>query len=205
MSEWSDWYRREDPTGWVLPAILRTRAAEHPDRDFMRFGGGPWLSYAEIDLRTNRVANALLARGLRKGEAVSTVLPNVEQNLAAWFGIQRAGGVQCPVNLAYRGRFLSWVLNLPQSRFLIIGDDHLAWLDAVKDEELPETLRKLPPAQRSAMLDEKLKTRATLNAKLARLVARRDAFVAEQRAKAPPKQSSFDRVVEETLKKQIAR
>ena len=61
MSEWSDWYRREDPTGWVLPAILRTRAAEHPDRDFMRFGGGPWLSYAEIDLRTNRVANALLA------------------------------------------------------------------------------------------------------------------------------------------------
>lgn len=78
-------------------------------------------------------------------------------------------------------------------------------LDTVKDEELPETLRKLPPAQRSAMLDEKLKTRAALNAKLAGLVAKRDAFVAEQRAKAPPKQSSFDRVVEETLKKQIAR
>jgi len=134
MTEWSDWYRREDPEGWVLPAILRRRAEEHPDRDFMRFDGGPWLSYAEIDLRANRVANALIARGLRKGEAVSTVMPNVEQNLAAWFGIQRAGGVQCPVNLAYRGMFLSWVLNLPESRFLVIGDDHLAWLDAVKDD-----------------------------------------------------------------------
>lgn len=78
-------------------------------------------------------------------------------------------------------------------------------LDSIKDEELPETLRKLPPEQRAAMLEEKLKTRATLNAKLAGLVAKRDAFVAEQRAKAPPKQSSFDRVVEETLKKQIAR
>ena len=55
------------------------------------------------------------------------------------------------------------------------------------------------------MLDEKLKTRATLNARLTKLVAQRDAFVAERRAKAPPKQSSFDRVVEETLKKQIAR
>lgn len=78
-------------------------------------------------------------------------------------------------------------------------------LDTIKDDELPETLRKLSPAQRSAMLEEKLKTRATLNAKLTGLVAKRDAFVAEHRAKTPPKQSSFDRVVEETLKKQIAR
>jgi len=78
-------------------------------------------------------------------------------------------------------------------------------LDTVKDEELPETLRKLPPAQRSAMLEEKQKTRAALNVKLAGLVAKRDAFVAEHRAKTPQKQSSFDRVVEETLKKQIAR
>ena len=78
-------------------------------------------------------------------------------------------------------------------------------LDSVKDEELPEALRKLAPEQRAAMLDEKLKTRATLNARLTKLVAQRDAFVAERRAKAPPKQSSFDRVVEETLKKQIAR
>jgi hypothetical protein len=78
-------------------------------------------------------------------------------------------------------------------------------LDSVKDEELPETLRKLAPEQRAAMLDEHLKTRATLNARLTKLVAQRDAFVAERRAKAPPKQSSFDRVVEETLKKQIAR
>jgi uncharacterized protein YegL len=78
-------------------------------------------------------------------------------------------------------------------------------LDTVKDEELPESLRKLPPAQRSAMLEEKLKARAALNAKLTGLVAKRDAFVAEHWAKAPPKQSSFDRVVEETVKKQIAR
>ena len=78
-------------------------------------------------------------------------------------------------------------------------------LDSIKDDELPETLRKLPPEQRAAVLEERLKIRNALNAKLAGLVAKRDAFVAEHRAKAPPKQSSFDRVVEETLKKQIAR
>ena len=128
MSEWSDWYLREDPTGWVLPAILRRRAEEHPDRDFLRFGEGSWLSYGAVDAHANRVANALIARGLQRGEAVSTLLPNIEENIQSWFGIQKAGGVQCPINLAYRGDFLSWVLNLPRSRFLVVGDDHLEWL-----------------------------------------------------------------------------
>jgi crotonobetaine/carnitine-CoA ligase len=131
MGEWSDWYRREDPTAWVLPRILRQRAEEHPDRDYLRVGDGPWLSYGEVDARASRVANALIARGLRPGEAVSTLLPNCEENVAVWFGIQRAGGVQCPINLAYRGDFLSWVINLPRSRFLVIDAGHLDRLEAV--------------------------------------------------------------------------
>jgi crotonobetaine/carnitine-CoA ligase len=131
MSEWSDWYRREDPTGWVLPEILRRRAEGHPDRDYLRMDAGPWRSYGEVNARANRVANALIARGLRPGEAVSTLLPNCEDNLIVWFGIQKAGGVQCPINLAYRGDFLSWVLNLPRSRFLVIDAGHLDRLDRV--------------------------------------------------------------------------
>jgi hypothetical protein len=44
-----------------------------------------------------------------------------------------------------------------------------------------------------------------LNQKLAALVAKHDKFVAEQREKAPPKASSFDRVVGDALKAQIKR
>jgi carnitine-CoA ligase len=130
-TEWSDWYRREDPAGWVLPAILRRRAEAHPDREYLRVDGGPWRSYGEVNARANRVANALLSRGLRPGEAVSTLLPNSEENLVVWFGIQKAGGVQSPINLAYRGDFLSWVLNLPRSRFLVIDRALLDRLDRV--------------------------------------------------------------------------
>lgn len=133
-SEWSDWYRREDPTAWVLPRILRERAEAHPDRDYLRFGDGEWLSYGQINSRANRVANALIARGLVKGEAVSCLMPNSVDNLVTWFGIQKAGGVQSPVNLAYKGDFLSWVLNLPRSRFLVVSDDHLGELEHIQDE-----------------------------------------------------------------------
>ncbi len=54
-------------------------------------------------------------------------------------------------------------------------------------------------------LDKQMKQRNALNQKLSALVAKRDKFVAEQRDKAPPKASSFDRVVENTLKAQIKR
>jgi von Willebrand factor type A domain len=78
-------------------------------------------------------------------------------------------------------------------------------LDAVKNDELPDNLRAMAPAQRMDELNRQMQQRRELNQKLAALVAKRDKFVAEQRDKAPPKASSFDRVVEETLKVQIKR
>jgi hypothetical protein len=78
-------------------------------------------------------------------------------------------------------------------------------LASVKDEELPDNLRALKPEQRAAELDKQMKDRKALNEKLASLVAKRDKYVAEHREKSPPKASSFDRVVEETLRAQIKR
>jgi len=74
----------------------------------------------------------------------------------------------------------------------------------VKDDELPDALRKLSPDQRAAEVEKQTQARKTLNEKLAALVRKRDAFVAEKkRTAAPAKASSFDRAVEETLKVQI--
>ena len=70
---------------------------------------------------------------------------------------------------------------------------------------MPDNLRALKPEMRVAELDKQMQQRKALNEKLAALVAKRDRYVAEQRAKAPPKTSSFDRVVEETLRAQIKR
>lgn len=78
-------------------------------------------------------------------------------------------------------------------------------LSAVKDDELPETLRNLAPEQRAAAIEKSTAERKALNAKLATLVQKRDKFVAEQKRTTPAKASSFDRVVEDTLKAQVKR
>jgi uncharacterized protein YegL len=78
-------------------------------------------------------------------------------------------------------------------------------LATLKDDELPENMRALKPEQRVDELNRQMKQRNALNEKLAALVAKRDKFVAEARDKTPPQATSFDRVVEDTLKAQIKR
>jgi hypothetical protein len=78
-------------------------------------------------------------------------------------------------------------------------------LSAVKEDELPASLRAMRPEQRADELSKQMKQRNALNEKLAALVAKRDKFVAEARDKAPSKASSFDRAVEDTLRAQIKR
>ncbi len=79
-------------------------------------------------------------------------------------------------------------------------------LDSVKDDDLPDNLRTLKPEQRQAAIDKNAAERKTLNDRMAELVKKRDAYVADQRKNAPAKPAdSFDRAVAETLKVQIKR
>jgi hypothetical protein len=78
-------------------------------------------------------------------------------------------------------------------------------LATLKDEELPDSLRGLKPEARMDEVNKQMNQRKELNDKLSALVAMRDKYVADQRAKASPSALSFDRVVEDTLKAQIRR
>ena len=107
---------------------------------------------------------------------------------------------------------LMTVLNKEQEVVAATGGDLIADVSAgrssvaaIKEEELPENLRAMKPEQRLDEVNKQMNRRKALNEKLGALVAQRDKYVAEQRAKTSPKASSFDRVVEDTLKAQMKR
>ena len=60
---------------------------------------------------------------------------------------------------------------------------------ALRDDDLPANLRAMKPEEREAEINRQMEQRKALNEKLAALVAKRDKYVAEQQAKAPPKAS----------------
>jgi Mg-chelatase subunit ChlD len=78
-------------------------------------------------------------------------------------------------------------------------------LDAVPEKELPEELQSLALEKRKVWVNERLAARQALEKRMEALVAKRDAYVAEERRKTETSRTtdSFDRAVEETIKVQM--
>jgi uncharacterized protein YegL len=77
-------------------------------------------------------------------------------------------------------------------------------LESVKDEDLPEELKKLSPAQRKQDVDRRLAERQKLRNEILSLSKQRDEFVAAERKK-QGKQTGFDAAVASALKEQLNR
>jgi hypothetical protein len=77
-------------------------------------------------------------------------------------------------------------------------------LEELKEEQLPEEVKKLPPEERKAYLDRKAKEREDLRAKIVDLSKKRDEFLAAELKKRGAK-DSFDSSVLEALSEQAGR
>ncbi|MEA2155139.1 MAG: long-chain acyl-CoA synthetase [Solirubrobacteraceae bacterium] len=80
-----------------VAAVLRRRAARHPAHVALRAGNRE-VTYRELDAAAARVAELLREDGLRPGERVLLLLPNVPEFAAAYYGVLRAGGVAVPLD-----------------------------------------------------------------------------------------------------------
>ncbi len=80
-----------------LAANLTETARRHGGRTALSFGDSD-TSYRELDAGSARVAGMLLARGVRSGDRVGVMLPNVPEFALAYYGVLRAGGVVVPMN-----------------------------------------------------------------------------------------------------------
>jgi acyl-CoA synthetase (AMP-forming)/AMP-acid ligase II len=86
--------------GETLGAVLQTRAALHGDRTFIHLlGDGDHetpISFEALHLGARRVAAALQARGVRRGDRVLLVMPTGREFLDVLFGTLLAGAVVVP-------------------------------------------------------------------------------------------------------------
>jgi long-chain acyl-CoA synthetase len=68
------------------------------------------LSYGEVDLAARRVAGLLVSAGVKPGDRVALMLPNLPQFPVIYFGILYAGATAVPLNPLIRPRELAHVL-----------------------------------------------------------------------------------------------
>jgi non-ribosomal peptide synthetase component F len=76
--------------------LFEQRVKLHPDAVAAVHGDRRW-TYRELNARTNRLARALLARGLRREDVVAVVTERNLDWMAAVLAVFKAGGVYLPI------------------------------------------------------------------------------------------------------------
>lgn len=77
------------------------------------------VTYAEVDAWATRLADGLIALGLKPGEHVGIIMANYAEFVPVKFAVARAGGVAVPMNFLYREEELKYVLGQSECRILI--------------------------------------------------------------------------------------
>jgi acyl-CoA synthetase (AMP-forming)/AMP-acid ligase II len=117
-----------DGTGVSEPLTIGgivAAAAERAPNDPAVIDDGATTTWAELDEETNRIANGLLAAGLRPGDRVATLAANGRETLATVYAIAKAGLVSVPLNSGLTAAELEFLIDdsRPQA---IVADAALA-------------------------------------------------------------------------------
>lgn len=92
-----------------LSVLVEDSARRYPTRHALVLGGTR-ISYAELDSRSNQVANLLIERGIEPGDTVAMSFPNVPEFLIVYYGVLKAGAVVVPLNIMFKAREIAYHL-----------------------------------------------------------------------------------------------
>jgi acyl-CoA synthetase (AMP-forming)/AMP-acid ligase II len=80
-------------------------------------------TFAQLEARSNQVAQALLAQGLQPGERVCVLARNSDRFFELFFGVAKARGCLAPINFRLAAPEIAYILRDAGARLLFVGDD----------------------------------------------------------------------------------
>ncbi|WP_201859810.1 AMP-binding protein [Microvirga soli] len=117
----------------TLNDIFRDALSKYPNRPAAE-SFGKRVTYGQLGRDADAVASWLQGQGLKKGDRVAIMMPNVMAYPAVLFGILMAGGTVVNVNPLYTPRELTYQLNDSGARFLFVLEN----FGTTVQEALPE-------------------------------------------------------------------
>ncbi|NMZ19529.1 non-ribosomal peptide synthetase [Pseudomonas rhodesiae] len=100
----------------LVHELFADRAQETPDAVAVKFDTQT-LTYGELDRQANRLAHALIARGVGAEVRVAIAMPRSAEIMVAFLAVMKAGGVYVPLDIEY-----------PRDRLLYMLEDSCAQL-----------------------------------------------------------------------------
>ena len=88
------------------------------------------ITWKEFDKRSNRFANLLLSRGIKKGDKVAILLMNCLEWLPIYFGVLKSGAIAVPFNFRYDAEEILYCAELAEVDIIVFGPAFIGRIEA---------------------------------------------------------------------------
>lgn len=102
--------------------ILRETAARLPEKRAIIYGEKS-ITFKKLDRTADQVAGFLSNRGIKKGDRVGIIFPNIPEFVITYFGIIRLGAVGVPLDIRLKGDELNSILKDAEVKAVFIRED----------------------------------------------------------------------------------
>jgi fatty-acyl-CoA synthase len=117
----------------LLGDLLRRHASRSPDKT--AYVVGPHrVSYRRFNEMANRLAHALGARGVRRGDRVATLAQNRLEYPAIYFALAKLGAIHVPVNFRYRANEVRYTLAQSESHTMFVAAEYTDLVDGIRGD-----------------------------------------------------------------------
>jgi acyl-CoA synthetase (AMP-forming)/AMP-acid ligase II len=90
------------------------------------------ITWNDFDHASNRLAHALLSRGLKKGDRVAQLMTNCLEWLPVYFGILRTGARVAPLNFRFEAETILKCIQTAEAKMLIFGEEFVERIQSIK-------------------------------------------------------------------------
>ncbi|MFF0208614.1 amino acid adenylation domain-containing protein [Streptomyces althioticus] len=112
-----------------LPALFRAQAVRTPHAPALHFEDRT-LDYRELDLRSDRLAHALAARGVGAEDLVAVALPRTDAMVVALLAVLKSGAAYVPIDAEYPADRVAYMLADAAPALLLTDSETAAGLPA---------------------------------------------------------------------------
>jgi len=90
-----------------------------------------WKAFEDM---ANRTANALLAKGIEKGDKVILLMMNCLEWLPIYFGILRTGAWAVPINFRFSADDIRYCAEIAEAGAMIFGEEFVDRINTIRDD-----------------------------------------------------------------------
>ena len=122
----------------INPELKETRRLTWREYELVEPGNTSYyrreITWNVFNEKANRFANALLSRGIGRGDKVAMLLMNCIEWLPIYFGILKTGAIVVPLNYRFSSEEIDYCLRLSESDALVFGPEFIGRVEKIAEK-----------------------------------------------------------------------